>query len=388
MQYALYMAFQGKTGGPILQDLLPGNAQQLLSVASDEGENTDLVRKINEILPDHPSAVPGDMLEALEKELEETASKTLVNQGIEGGLAFFLDPQETPAPGEKSPDPADVLHSVAGSKGHDAGFINLSFRVDAALKKQIRGSLEANVSDQALVRGSDFEFDINKRLYSNPRYLAFVKQVIEAKGSYISPVVRDFLSFYARCFNITMGEYIKEAHMDPNILRKRLEGVLGREKGTTAYALNDYDLTILGYVSEGQLPPDQDDPDATGQSFKVGGEIDPGTIVIQEIEDHVQRFLIRKFVEHTFNTHHNIRRIHFVDEAQAHDIRPDSDPLARGIRGRIQKFLLSLRPQKGGPQISPEMGDRLLLVALVIVVITLLVGVAVIVRFAMKASSP
>jgi hypothetical protein len=260
--------------------------------------------------------------------------------------------------------------------------VNLSFRVDAALKEQIRKSLETDAPEGALARSPDLEFDVYRRLYSDPEYLAFVKRVLDAKGSYISPVVRDFLSFYARCLNIKLNEYARDEQIDPDTLRKRLEGILGREKGTSYYFLDYYELTILGHVRKGKLSADQRDPDSTGHSFKVDPRTDLQAIVVSEIEDDWQRFLVRKFVEHTFNIHHNIKSVQFIDEVHRQEDIPSS--LSRAVRRlsrRLRRRLLSPAALERIQQAEPGIRGALLSTAVAVVILTFLAGIALLVSF-------
>jgi len=312
-QYALYLALKRRDRQAISPErLLETSHTPLLETPKGE-ERADLVASIAEVLPDRPSSIPQDVIGESQKRVEEAISGAMVHYGLGSGLDQFSDPSSLPS--MRRADPTHEMLLLAGVKGEDVGWIDLSFRVDAAIKRQLRESLEANASDESLVLYSDFEDDVWRRLYSNPKYLEFVRRVMNAKGGYLSPVVRDFVSFYSRCLGEKLGEYAKEEHVDPEILEKRLESLLGSEKGDVPHYVRDhYDLTILGYVDEERVPEDEDDPDRTGHTFKVDPDIDLGQIVLREIEGAVKRFLIKTFVKYSFNEHHNIKSIHYVDE--------------------------------------------------------------------------
>ena len=251
------------------------------------------------LCPNKTQNSPKNYLKKTEAEIEEAASRIMIRQGIEGGLGSFASGETTPFLARDEPE--DSTRSIVREDDEDAALIQMSVQIDAAIKKHIRESGEGS-------------FDIAARLYTNPRYLGFVRRLINAKGSYTSPVVRDFLKFYARCFNIKISKHLQQSKDDPDILRQRIESLLGREKGGRYHYLNYHDLTILGRVVTGELEPDPDDPDKTTHCFKLSNTIESQTLHLSEIHDPVQRFAIRKFVEHTFNARHNIKNIQYIDE--------------------------------------------------------------------------
>lgn len=316
MQYALYEAMKGKDQERVFQKLLPDLTQDSSYRALNEAKSTDLIESVIDLLPEPSSSISEDLFKVSQEELEETVSNALVGYGLPRGLDTFSNSGEVDAFGRRFSDPLGTLHILAGLEGKDAGIVNLSYHIDAVLKARIRESLEASVSDQVLVHHSDFEVDVYRRLYSNPKYLSFVKQVMNARGSYISPVVRDFLSFYAKCFNMKLNEYARKEHVDPEILKKRIEGMLGREKGISHFSLPYHELTILGYVHKGNLEVDQSDPDSSSGSFKVDPQVDVSNLLIQEIRGHTQRFLVKTVIQHTFNRNHNIKTVWYIDDPQ------------------------------------------------------------------------
>ena len=334
---ALYTAFKGQRGNTLTQHLLPEAIQQPhLNVFNNKSQVQIFADNISALVPEQNAELPEELIKKTEAEIEDAASRIMIRQGIEGGLGSFASGETTPFLARDEPD--DPTRSIVREDDEDAALIQMSVQIDAAIKKHIRESGEGS-------------FDIAARLYTNPRYLGFVRRLINAKGSYTSPVVRDFLKFYARCFNIKISEHLRQSKDDPDILRQRIESLLGREKGGRYHYLNYHDLTILGRVVKGELEPDPDDPDKTTHCFKLSNAIDSQTLRLSEIHDPVQRFAIRKFVEHTFNARHNIKNIQYIDEISRRKIpfvEHLPDPIERALRSGIEtleNYLDRLEPQ-------------------------------------------
>jgi len=334
---ALYTAFKGQRGNTLTQHLLPEVMQQpYLNVFNNKSQVQIFADNISALVPEQNAELPEELTKKIEARIEETASRIMIRQGIEGGLGSFASGETTPFLARDEPD--DPSRSIVREDDEDAALIQMSVQIDAAIKKHIRESGEG-------------AFDIAARLYTNPRYLGFVRRLINAKGSYTSPVVRDFLKFYARCFNIKISEHLRQSKDDPDILHQRIESLLGREKGGRYHYLNYHDLTILGRIVKGELEPDPDDPDKTTHCFKLSNTIDAQTLRLSEIHDPVQRFAIRKFVEHTFNARHNIKNIQYIDEISRRKIpfvQHLPDPIERALRSGIEtleNYLDRLEPQ-------------------------------------------
>ena len=334
---ALYTAFKGQRGNTLTQHLLPEAIQQPhLNVFNNKSQVQIFADNISALVPEQNAELPEELIEKTEAEIEEAASRVLIRQGIEGGLGSFASGETTPFIARDEPD--DPTRSIVREDDEDTALIQMSVQIDAAIKKHIRESGEGS-------------FDIAARLYTNPRYLGFVRRLINAKGSYTSPIVRDFLKFYARCFNTKISEHLRQSKDDPDILRQRIESLLGREKGGRYHYLNYHDLTILGRVVKGELEPDPDDPDKTTHCFKLSNTIESQTLHLSEIHDPVQRFAIRKFVEHTFNARHNIKNIQYIDEISRRKIpfvEHLPDPIERALRSGIEtleKYLDHLEPK-------------------------------------------
>lgn len=363
---ALYTAFQSERSEKLTQHLLP---EAVGDVPAGIDRQDAFVENIAALVPDVPSQLPEDVLEKAEEELEEVASRELMRSGIEKGLSSF---------DEAEPFPGQNELSRPGDSDEDVALIRLSFRVDAAVKAKMRDVLPADVSSQSLVQYGDFEFDLACRLYSNPRYLGFVKRLLHAKDSYLSPVVRDFISFYTRCLNMRLTELGRENHIASDVLARRVEGILGREKGKSHHYLDYYEVTILGAVLKGELEPDARDPDYTGERhFKLSAEIDSQTLVLREIEDRVQRFFIRKFVGHIFNAHHNVKVVQFLDEAEA-----PKPPVRRLVPDAVER---ALHKAIGAVETwSGVHSDRLLKTAVVALLVAVLLCTMVVVAALFK----
>ncbi len=322
---ALYTAFKGQRGNTLTQHLLPEVMQQpYLDVFNNKSQVQIFADNISALVPQQNAELPEELIKKTEAEIEEAASRIMIRQGIEGGLGSFASGETTPFLARDEPD--DPARSIVREDDEDVALIQMSVQIDAAIKTHMRESDKDS-------------FDIAARLYTNPRYLGFVRRLINTKGSYTSPVVRDFLKFYARCFNIKISEHLRQSKDDPDILRQRIESLLGREKGGRYHYLNYHDLTILGRVVKGELEPDPDDPDKTTHCFKLSNTIDAQTLRLSEIHDPVQRFAIRKFIAHTFNARHNIKNIQYIDEISRKKIpfvERLPDPIERALRSGIE----------------------------------------------------
>jgi hypothetical protein len=326
---SLYHAFKGHQGDTLSHRLLPETMQTpLLNVAKEGQTLQPFIESVTALIPLKDQTLPEELLKKTETMLEETATQTLIERGIAGGLGSF-DTNDTTSFLSDNAAPNDVLSAISHTDREDVLLINLSVQVDAALKKQMRNIMK----DDAIQLYGDPEFNLSARLYNNPRYLAFVRRVLKAKGSFVSPVVRDFLSFYSRCLNIKLNAHARETHTEIDTLKKRLESTLGHEKGVSHHAFDYHELTILGYVLQGNLLPDPQDPDQTSYSFKLDPNQDLQTIHLREITEN--RFLIQKFVHHTFNTHHNVRNVNYIDETRIPKSTPLNilpDPIANNTR--------------------------------------------------------
>lgn len=328
---ALYAAFKGRRGNTLTQHLLPEALQRPhLSVFNNASPVQTFADNIAALVPEQSAQLPEERIAKTEARIEEAASRIMIAQGIEGGLGSFAADETTPFLARD--EPGDLTQSLGWEGDEDAALIQMSVQIDAVIKTQVRETLQA-LDKNATSRPDDLKamdnghsFDIAARLYTNPRYLGFVRRLINAKGSYASPVVRDFLKFYVRCFNIKFAEHLRQSNADPDISRQRLESALGHEKIGPHHYLDYHDLTILGRVFQGDLKRDSDDPDQTPHRFKLHDSVTPKNLRLCEIRDPIQRFMIRKFVEHTFNTNHNIKNIHYIRNSRVYPLGSSKIP--------------------------------------------------------------
>lgn len=325
---SLYAAFKGQRGNTLTQHLLPQALQRPhLSVFNDASPVQTFADDIAALVPEQSSQLPEELIAKTEARIEEAASRIMIARGLEGGLGRFAADETVPFLARD--EPGDLTQSFGGEGDEDAALIQMSVQIAATIKTQVRATLQAmykNASDIAEPVYNRYSFDIAARLYTNPRYLGFVRRLINAKGSYASPVVRDFLKFYARCFNIKFAEHLRQSSDDPDISRQRLESALGREKIGPHHYLDYHDLTILGRVVQGDLERDPDDPDQTARSFKLRASVTPQNLRLCEIRDPIQRFAIRKFVEHAFNAHHNIKSSHYIRNSPVYAVGSSKIP--------------------------------------------------------------
>ena len=167
---ALYTAFKGQRGNTLTQHLLPEVMQQPhLNVFKNQSQVQMFADNISALVPEQNEELPEELLKKTEAEIEEAASRIMIRQGIEGGLGSFASGETTPFLARDEEDPTQ---SIVREDDEDAALIQMSGQIHAAIKTQMREST-------ALTRGS---FDIAARLYTNPRYLGFVRRLINAKA--------------------------------------------------------------------------------------------------------------------------------------------------------------------------------------------------------------
>jgi hypothetical protein len=75
---------------------------------------------------------------------------------------------------------------------------------------------------------ADVEYEISRRLYSNPQFLGFVKQVMGARGGFVSPLVQHFTAFYLRCLKEKVHEWEKEEGVNTHFWQERLASIIGQ----------------------------------------------------------------------------------------------------------------------------------------------------------------
>ncbi len=294
-----------------------GKQINLLPETSGDGESSDFISSVTEMIHYRTSSSPAKIIEDAKEGLGETFEQVRVEYGMRNWPGYVPDSVGDPSAENAFTTPTALLDLLADITAEDAGWFNLSYRVDALIKEQVqhmRETPEPNVKTNALVRRQDLEDDLYKRLYGNPKYLEFVKRVMDARGGYASPLVNHFLSFYAKCLNQKIGEYIRREKVDTAFMRERLEGVLGKAEAESMHVLPAHRITILGHVIEGHLSPNKADPENTGKSFQVDPDIELQEIVCKEIEDRLSRTYIRGFVRFIFGKNHHIKSLSFLSQ--------------------------------------------------------------------------
>jgi hypothetical protein len=244
---ALYDAFRGHQGDTLSHRLLPEALEKPLLGLAREGQPTQpFVESIVALIPTHHQSLDEEYLKKTETQLEEIASKTLMERGITGGLGSFAANDANSFLSDHSSSD-EFLGAASGDDREDDLLLSLSVQVDAAIKEHTRHVIK----DDVPVRHGAINFDLSARLYTKPRYLAYIRRLLKARGSYASPIVRDFLAFYSRCLNIKLNDYARETQTEPGTLKKRLESTLGREKSGSHHAFDYHRLIILGFVVKG-----------------------------------------------------------------------------------------------------------------------------------------
>jgi hypothetical protein len=310
---ALYNALRYRRRPGLSEALLAGAGGNALPPPSSSDEVV-LLREVRTLVPDVLPASPIEVLARAEERVDEAVSRSLASKGIEEGLDFFSDASALDEAERRFRDPSDALSALVQSEDFRSGWVALSHDVDRAVKQSLRRELEASRDLPGLVLYEDLERDLRLRLYTDERYMRFLRRVMEAPGSFASPAVRDFLTFYVEALNRRLAEAAAETGATPEGLRRRLETHLGRQRTAPHYTLHYHVLTILGCPVEGALPPDPGDPDASGGSHRVAGDWDIGELLLVEVRGPARRFVVRKLVQWSYGARHNVERVSFVDE--------------------------------------------------------------------------
>ena len=309
LHYALYRLLKSK-GREVHRELLPETA------AGTGG--TDFISNVTELIHYRAASPPAKVIADAGEGLAEAFEQVMVARGVQVTSAYLPDPIGDLSGEEAFPAPTFSLGAMADLSEEDVRWFSLSCRVQALVEEQLQetlGGRQDEVRRDALVHGGDLGDDLYSRLYSNPKYLEFVKRVMDAKGGYASPLVRHFVSFYAKSLNRRIRESIQEKQVEAGFLKERVEGVLGKEEAGSLHVLPAYGITILGRVEKGILPLNEEDPEKSGKSYQVDPGIDPGELLLIEISDRVSRIYTKGFIWYVFGRNHCARSITFVADA-------------------------------------------------------------------------
>ena len=171
-------------------------------------------------------------------------------------------------------------------------------------------SVKAGAGSRALVPQSETIDDLYLKLYSDPQCIKLITEVIDAKGGYDSKLVSGFLSFSLRHIH-------RYADLGPTFRQERLDAILGRAEAHSTGFLPYHHITVLGYVVAGDLDVNREDPERTGRSYQVDPNIDPGSIVLREVEGRLTRAAIKGITRMALGG--NIKDMIFVDELSRRD---------------------------------------------------------------------
>lgn len=166
--------------------------------------------------------------------------------------------------------------------------VMVSFGIDHAIKDHISTIVDQQTAgsdpSHALALRTDLEDELRKRLYSDPKYLTLLKWVMEAEGSFTSPMVSDFLTYYFNCIKERVTALSTSGDFNPTFWSERLESALSkgeaREKDAKPYHL----VTLLGFVVAGELPiEDRYLPHFHDRIFPVDPALDLATIQLRHL---------------------------------------------------------------------------------------------------------
>lgn len=289
------------------RDLLPATA------AATDGP--DFISSVTELIHYRAASPPAKVIADAGEGLAEAFEQVMVARGTQATTAYVPDVIGDLSGEEAFEGRTFGLGALADLSEEDIRWFSLSCRVQALVEEQLHdavGAARDETKEDALVLGRGLEDDFYTRLYANPKYLEFVKRVMDAKGGYASPLVNHFVSFYAKSLNRRIRESIRDEQAETDFLKERVEGVLGKEEAGSLHVLPAYAITILGHVEKGDLPMNGEDPEKTGKSYQVDPGIDPGNILLREITEGVSRIYTKGFIWYVFGRNHCARSITFV----------------------------------------------------------------------------
>jgi hypothetical protein len=318
LAFALYLALRDKGGNtPIHRELLP-------QLAADPEKTGGLVASVADLIPrdDTSTSLPAEVLRKGEELLEGAVDQLMADYAVETIAESGSLPNDVEAVGASLRKTAGRLSAdTAGLGGlvylsaEDVGLIHLSHLANRAIQEQLDRAgreLHSRQGEHALALREDLEFEMAKKLYTDPRYLEFVHQVMNARGGFISPLVRHFITFYCRCLREQIDALSQRDGAPPPFWEERLEAAVGRAEASAGQFLPYREVTLLGYLHAGDPRPDPEDPDPTRTSFKI----DPGTrvedLLLEEIDSAINRALAKRTARASLR--YNIERVRFADE--------------------------------------------------------------------------
>jgi len=201
------------------------------------------------------------------------------------------------------------IGALAGVTKRDQKLVQAGYLVHRALQQQ--HDMAVRGSENALARTNDGGMSFWDKAYGNRKYLQFVMQVLQAKGSYlVGTSVPHFLSY-------CLTKFAQQADLDPVFWKEELESMLGEAEASASGFLPYHNVTILGFLQVGSLRRNNVDPESTGRSFQVDPNTDLSEIVLRELKGGCIRSVVRKIARWTL--HQNIKLpngLVFVDEIE------------------------------------------------------------------------
>ena len=307
--FATYLALRQQNQEPVHKKLLAE-----MGVETQPG--TSLVESFTEIVPCQSPHLPVKVAEEVEEMLDAVMEQALTEYGTQASSnSLAVSTAEHPPPDVKYSVSTEGLGGLADLTGEDVGWVHLSNMAYRALQQQADAMRrEPGFSENLPALQADLEYEISRRLYGNPQFLAFVRQVMEARGGFVSPLVRHFTAFYLRCVQEKVREGEREEGIDTAFWEERLASVIGQAEAEATYTMPHHELVVLGEVVEGEVEMDREDPDPTRRSFRLDVESLRHGIVLCEIRSRARRIFLKGYVKRHFR--HHVKRVCFMDEVK------------------------------------------------------------------------
>jgi hypothetical protein len=307
--FATYLALRKQNQEPMHKKLLAE-----MGVKTQPG--TNLVESFAEIVPYQSPHLPVEVAEKVEEMLDAVMERALAEYGTQAGSnALAVSTADHSLSEKKYSVSMEGLGGLADLTGEDVGWVHLSNMAYRTLQQQADAMRrESGFSENLPALQADLEYEISRRLYGNPQFLAFVRQVMEARGGFVSPLVRHFTAFYLRCLKEKVHEWEREEGVDTAFWEERLASVIGQAEAKATYTLPHHELVVLGEVVEGEVEMDREDPDSTRRSFRLDVESLRHGIVLCEVRSKTRRIFLKGYVKRHFR--HHVKRVCFMDEVE------------------------------------------------------------------------
>ena len=290
---------------------------------SVDQESISIARIMEEIAPYRDRALPSELLDQAGLALQQAVAQTL-NDYAAPVVNLSVIEQVAPLgrPLGRPPRPVGGGLGMLGAlTDDDVARVSLSFEVDRAIGDRMdeiaRAGVAALPAARAMVVQNDLRSGLRERLYGDPQYLRFVQWVMAADGSFVSPVVRDFMRFYYQRIADRARDLSRRGEFDPEFWQERLLAVIGEGEAEVSRTRPYWDITVLGRVAGGEVPILQFNPDDSGRSYQVDPNFDPAGILLTEVEGRLQRTKVSLRIRLAFDG--NIERIRFADETHGEE---------------------------------------------------------------------